>query len=447
MIEAINLTTYKLYNNANLKKAENKSAQNVYFRTDLFDYKAALAFKNQILFKGNLEIKERRELIQKIIEEKSLPIKPQTLDFILTSASSKSPLSVKYNKTGSKFFELYSRYLLHKNYPIKQEGELTDIIALFIKTKNKARILGDILPLELLPKNLDKTSTTNAQANSLNALLGAIIYENENGFKTAFEFMDCALGNNIFPQNLKLEESSFEQLAKVIKAKGKNWQDLYQETRFFKEQWHYRIHYKDIILAEANGGKHNHELREQCAKDAIRKIASGEIDLDSAGNNLTYTNYKILDEKRIKELEDFCKKWNIQIKDLSLLHKAFLYGEMQDCSALPHCDTYETLEYVGDAALGFCTHEILQDNLPDLSRRGICAKRHAFVKNSNLSILADKMELMHYTINRNQVRGEKRSADIFEAVVGAIFMDAGTDGISKVYKFLDDNFREEIIKI
>ena len=146
-------------------------------------------------------------------------------------------------------------------------------------------------------------------------------------------------------------------------------------------------------------------------------------------------------------MKDFAQKWGIEIKDISLLHKAFLYGEMQDCSALAHCDTYETLEYIGDAVLGFCTHEILQDNLPNLSRQKICAKRHAFVKNKNLSLMADKMKLMDYTINRNQARGEKRSADLFEALIGAIFMDGGADGVDKVYKFLDDNFRDEIINI
>lgn len=446
MIEALNLTTFKS-NSFSVKKAENKSVSMCSSKPLLPSLDASFALKNQILFKGNLDIKQRRELIRETIEEKALPIKPQTLDFVLTSASSKTPLSVKYNKTGSKFFELFSRYLLHKNYPVKDEGELTDIIAQFIKSKNKARILADVLPAELLPKANDKISTQTAQANSLNALLGAIIYENENGFKTAFEFLNNSLGENIFPKNLKLEQSSFEQLAKVVEAYGKSWQDLYQETRYFNEQWHYRIHYKDIILAEANGGKHNHELREQCADEAMIKITSGEIDLDEAGNNLTYTNYKIPDEKRIQELDEFCKTWGIEIKDINLLHKAFLYGEMQDCSALAHCDTYETLEYIGDAVLGFCTHEILQDNMPDFSRRKICAKRHAFVNNKNLAQVADKMGLMNYTINRNCAIGEKRPADLFEALVGAIFMDGGADGIDKVYKFLDDNFRDEIVNI
>ncbi|MBR3604704.1 MAG: hypothetical protein IKL52_01595 [Candidatus Gastranaerophilales bacterium] len=446
MIEALNLTTYKK-NYAISSRAEKFSTfknQNGY---NLPDFKTGLALKNQILFKGNLDIKQKRELIQNTIEQKSLPIKPQTLDFVLVSANSKSPLAVKYNKTGSKFFELFSRYLLHKKYPIKDEGELTDIIAQFIKSKNKARILGDILPSELLPKGSDKNSAQTIQANSLNLLLGAMIYENENGFKTAFEFLDNALGENIFPKNLKLEKSAFEHLADTIERYGKSWNDLYQETRFFNEQWHYRIHYKDIILSEANGGKHNHELREQCADEAIIRITSGEINLDDAGDDLTYTNYKVPDKKRAQELKDFAQKWGIEIKDISLLHKAFLYGEMQDCSALAHCDTYETLEYIGDAVLGFCTHEILQDNLPNLSRQKICAKRHAFVKNKNLSLMADKMKLMDYTINRNQARGEKRSADLFEALIGAIFMDGGADGVDKVYKFLDDNFRDEIINI
>ena len=118
---------------------------------------------------------------------------------------------------------------------------------------------------------------------------------------------------------------------------------------------------------------------------------------------------------------------------------------MQDCSALAHSDTYQILEFIGDSVLGFCTHEILQENLPNASREQISSKRHAFVKNKNLAILGRKMQLDDYTMNRNEKRSDKRNADMFEALIGAIFLDGGKDGINNAYKFLNENFKELIL--
>lgn len=425
-----------------LKRPQNKE-QKSYAKKDLTGLNASLALKNQILFRGL----SKRELIENTIEKNSLPIKPRTLNFVLSPPQEKTGLYLKYSKTGSKFFELYSRYILHSDYPIKDEGELTDIIVDFIKYKNKARIINDFIPNDLLPKLENKGLTQSVQADCLNAFLGAVIYENENGFQTAFNFLNNSIGKNIYPKNLILEESSFEKLANVVENKGYSWQDIYQETRFFNEQWHYRIHFKDLILSEAQGGRKNHEVREQCILSAIEKIESGEINLNDAKDNLTYINYKKPTADRTRSLEAFCKQYDLKFNDISILHKAFLYGEMKDGSALAHCDTYETLEFVGDAILGFCVHEILQNNLPDAPREIISAKRHAFVKNKNLALLAKEMDLASYTINRDKSRGEKRTADIFEALMGAILIDGKEEGINNVYKFLDENFRDEICKI
>lgn len=451
MLNSINLITCNNKNNlkSNMRYGAKMAVPQHNFKNyNMPNLALGLALKNQILFTGNIKENSNDVFCSQIQGSVNLPLKPQTLEFVLSLSSDEDKEKyIKYLKTGSKFFELYSRYFLHQNYPLKDEGELTDMITLVIKRENKARLLKQIIPKELIPKKNNKEASEVTQTNCLNAILGAIIYENEDGFKTAYNFLDSAFGKKIFPPDLEISESSIEKLEKYIKQIGKSWQDVYQETRFFNEQWHYRIHYKDIILSQAQGGQHNHDLREACAQEALDKIKSGEIDLNSAGDNLEYINYKKPDKKRTKQLEEFCKNWNIKINDISLLHKAFLYGEMPDCSALAHSDTYEVLEYIGDAVLGFCTHEILQDNLSDTPREIICAKRHAFVNNKNLAVISKKMGLESFTINRNTSKSKKRAADLFEALVGAIFIDGGKDGINNVYKFLDENFRDDILNI
>lgn len=441
MIEAISpikQQTYYIYRSSNNK---NDQTLITYKKAQLLDYNGATALKNQILFKGNLASQEKTK--------NDFPINPQTLDFVLSIPNEQNyDKHLKYAKTGSKFFELYLRYILHKKFPLKDEGELTGAISSYFKSSDKARIINDLAPSKSLPKVQSKPITRTLQANCFNALLGAIIYENDDGFKTAFKFLDEQVGENIFPKDFKINISAIDELEQEVRNKGLSWQDFYQETRYFNDQWHYRIHYKNIILSQAHGGKHNHELRELCAKEALEKLKSGEVDFKNANDdNLIYTNYKKPTPFRIKKLEEFCQKWGLEFSDINLLHKVFLYGEMQDCSALAHSDTYQILEFIGDSALGFCTHEILQENLPNTSREQISSKRHSFVKNKNLAILGRKMQLDDYTMNRNEKRSDKRNADMFEALIGAIFLDGGIDGINNVYKFLNDNFRNEIINI
>ncbi|MBR5303400.1 MAG: hypothetical protein IKU37_01070 [Candidatus Gastranaerophilales bacterium] len=442
----MNLTINQInFNNCNLAllKSKNKE-QRSYAQINLLSLNASLALKNQILFGANRQMQQKEALLQDVIKENSLPIQPQTLDFVLTPPLEKEGTYLKYSKTGSKFFELYSRCLLHKDYPIKDEGELTDIVADFIKRKNKSRIINNFIPQNLLPQSENKSLTQSAQADCLNAFLGAIIYENEDGFKVAFDFLNEKIGKGIYPEGLILEESPFEKLANIVEQKGYSWKDLYQETRFYNEQWHYKVHFKDLVLSEARGGKCGHGLREGCIADAIEKIESGEINFDEAGEDLTYINYKKPTGQRVEELKDFCQKWGLEFSDISLLHKAFLYGEMEDGSTLAHCDTYETLEYVGDAVLGFCVHEILQNNLPNATRREICPKRHYFTRNENLVSLAKEMKLPDYAINRNETQANKRPADMFEALIGAIFIDGKENGFDNAYEFLDKHFRDKI---
>ena len=114
------------------KSSNNKSDQNLIAnkKTQLLDYNGATALKNQILFKGILANQEKSKY--------NFPISPQTLDFVLSIPNEQNyDKHLKYAKTGSKFFELYLRYILHKKYPLKDEGELTCAISSYCKTMIK----------------------------------------------------------------------------------------------------------------------------------------------------------------------------------------------------------------------------------------------------------------------------------------------------------------------
>ena len=118
---------------------------------------------------------------------------------------------------------------------------------------------------------------------------------------------------------------------------------------------------------------------------------------------------------------------------------------MPDGSYIAHHETYEILEYVGDAVIGFCTQRIIDENLERATKPDKTRKFLTFVSNNNLIKLSKEMGLPRLLIGEKTNMLQKEYGNVVEAIIGAIYIDGGVHGFDNAYEFIDSNFRERII--
>ncbi len=91
----------------------------------------------------------------------------------------------------------------------------------------------------------------------------------------------------------------------------------------------------------------------------------------------------------------------------------------------------ERLEFLGDAMIGLAVAEMLYRGFPELNEGDLTRVRATLVNGRALASMARELELGELlTMGAGEQRGggfQRRStlADVFEAVVGAVFLDAG----------------------
>ncbi len=99
----------------------------------------------------------------------------------------------------------------------------------------------------------------------------------------------------------------------------------------------------------------------------------------------------------------------------------------------------ERLEYLGDAVLQLITAEYLYKHRPGATEGELTQTRSAMVNTNTLAQLADELDLGSYLyLGKGIAKGGGRSlksllANAFEAVLGAVFLDAGYDAAYHYY--------------
>ena len=120
-----------------------------------------------------------------------------------------------------------------------------------------------------------------------------------------------------------------------------------------------------------------------------------------------------------------------------LLAEALTHPSMAYESRKPHFDN-QRLEFLGDAVLQLIITEELYRRLPDLPEGVLTKLRSRLVSRGGLSALAEKIGLGEYLLlgkGEETTGGRKRSsnlADAFEALIGAIYLDSGSDAARDV---------------
>ena len=149
-----------------------------------------------------------------------------------------------------------------------------------------------------------------------------------------------------------------------------------------------------------------------------------------------------------------------KIKDIKLYQRAFTHkSALKRYSGLT--GSYETLEFMGDSVLGFIITKHLFD-LHEKEQEGFLTKaRTKMVRGKTLCEISqtlglDKLILMDEKGERNGWNtNEHIMEDVFEAVVGAIYLDLGMvhakkfvlESFTKVQTSLvDDNYKDQLMR-
>ena len=119
-----------------------------------------------------------------------------------------------------------------------------------------------------------------------------------------------------------------------------------------------------------------------------------------------------------------------------LLHR-FTSSSAVVSQALTHrsfsSDNYERLEFLGDSIVNFVIAEFLWQRFPDATEGQLSRLRAQLVKGETLAAIATELQLgQHIRFGLGEIKsgGDKRHsilADVFEALVAAVYLDAGLD--------------------
>lgn len=156
-------------------------------------------------------------------------------------------------------------------------------------------------------------------------------------------------------------------------------------------------------------------------------------------------------EHLIQNTSDIEAKLGYQFKDHSHLVLAFVHRSFinENKSITQH---NERLEFLGDTVLGMLISDFLYHHLPSTPEGQLSYLRSRLVEANSCVNYLQKLNVATYVLlgkgeRMNDGRGrESILADLFEAIIGAIYLDGG---IEAAKQFLFNNFSaqfEEILK-
>lgn len=125
----------------------------------------------------------------------------------------------------------------------------------------------------------------------------------------------------------------------------------------------------------------------------------------------------------------------------ALRHRSTLTNEQ-----LVSTDSYERLEFLGDAVLDLIVTEIIFDLFPHKDEGFLTKLRAKLVKGDTLSKFARKLHFNELLILAEEAQGQgienSKSvlADVFEAQVGALYLDAGYEAASAFVRKVIDRY-------
>ena len=145
-------------------------------------------------------------------------------------------------------------------------------------------------------------------------------------------------------------------------------------------------------------------------------------------------------------LDSFFKEMHIKPKNVSIYETAFTHASYNSDANTSHKD-YERLEFMGDSFINFVVADLAYNLRSDLDQGEMTKLRSTLVQQQGLTKLAKKYNLKDYIRvgkslqNQDLEKMPHLLEDIFEAVIGAMYVD---QGLNKTYDFVRNLFFDEV---
>ncbi|MFT7385768.1 MAG: ribonuclease-3 [Nonlabens sp.] len=127
-------------------------------------------------------------------------------------------------------------------------------------------------------------------------------------------------------------------------------------------------------------------------------------------------------------LSDAIKKMTgLKAKDISIFETAFTHKSMGLKTDKGFAQSYERLEFLGDAILGAVIAEYIYNKVPNGDEGYLTKMRSKIVSREHLNELGQDFGLIKYAQTQVPTRnfGANIHGNLFEALVGAVYLDRG----------------------
>jgi len=147
--------------------------------------------------------------------------------------------------------------------------------------------------------------------------------------------------------------------------------------------------------------------------------------------------------------EEFARQAGLQFNDLQLVRRALTHSSYinENPDAL---EDNERLEFLGDAALDFLSAAWLYKHFPEMDEGQLTRLRSSLVRTEQLAEFAEQIQLGEAVLlgrGEEASGGREREAllcDVFEALIGALYMDSGLESVAH---FLEPRFSQAVERV
>lgn len=135
------------------------------------------------------------------------------------------------------------------------------------------------------------------------------------------------------------------------------------------------------------------------------------------------------------EIKFFLEEHNIKYRAIDNYILAFTHMSFVHESKIFFVESYERLEFLGDAVLGHIVSEYIYKNFSEMSEGELTLLRSNLVNKKNLGKIGRELNFEKYIkIGQGEQKDNLSDSvyeDIFESLVGAIYLDIGYRAVKK----------------